>query len=158
MAAGNAPKIKILFAISQEVCRGVTCHRSPSRNTLQAAGGTKCPPQPGWLFAARSWIFFPAEMANLYYSPQMIHVPLGDPVGKCAPSARASRCAVSETVRIWLLMAGGSNLAKTGSVVGENVGYSMEMGHIMLLERELYIGVATFLNSQPAPIYSLPSC
>lgn len=28
----------------------------------------------------------------------------------------------------------------------------------MLLERELYIGVATFLSSQPGPIYSLPSC
>ena len=89
----------------------------------------------------------------------MIHVPLGDPVGKRAPSTRASRCAAPEAVRIWLLMAGGSNPAKPGSVVGKNVGYPMETGRIMVLEGEfayiVYRGgrVPRF----PAQTYIFPS-
>lgn len=135
MATGNAPKMKNPFPISQEVCRQVMCCRSPSRNTPGEAGGNRCPPQPGRLFAARSWIF-PAEMVNLSYSLRMRHVSLGDPVGKRVPSTCASRYTVPETVRVWLPTAGSSNLAKTGSAAGKNAGYPTETGRIMLLEGE----------------------
>lgn len=133
VATGNAPKTKTPFPISPEICRRVTCPRSPSRNTPRGAGGNRHLPQPGCLFAARNWVgFFLVEMVNLYYCPRRRRVPLGDP-------ARASRYAVPETVRMWLLMAGGSNAAKTGSGGGKNVGYPMGMGCIMPPGRELWL-------------------